>query len=228
MQSIEAEFEQAVDIYNLLAISYYEMGIGDYILPYLDRAIALKPKDINTLTNLGFMLNLFGEPKSAYKWLVQIEAPDQAIMELIDEIHVKLRQQEAESNELKFLLRRIEFDVDREESVHQVAAFLQNREVSVEDINHMVSTHMIQQDTILNSIAAECYQRGLYEEVIPLLKQSYQYNSNNTDTLFNLGSILFDIKEFEQAYGFLSQIQEYDEEVGQMLEQIKGATTHER
>ncbi|GJM70184.1 hypothetical protein HMSSN036_24000 [Paenibacillus macerans] len=57
--------------------------------------------------------------------------------------------------------------------------------------------------------------------VIPLLQYAIQLDSNDENSLYNLGYILFKANEHELALHYLDQIQNKDEDICQLMDEIR-------
>lgn len=123
---------------------------------------------------------------------------------------------------LKFLLRRIENDVDAEESKNQLMDIIADQKIDDKCIIDIVLKDIIEKDSVLNIIGVECFERGLYDYVIPFLRASYELNNQNKDTIFNLGYVLHASGENKMALEYLQKIEGADEEVDKLIAGIKG------
>lgn len=73
-------------ILNIIATTSYENGLYNSIFPYLNKAFELEPQNADTLFNLGFILNEFGDSKGALNYLQKIELRDQEVESIIEYI----------------------------------------------------------------------------------------------------------------------------------------------
>lgn len=127
---------------------------------------------------------------------------------------------EIEIKQIKWLLRRIEHDVQRDEAATLIVSMLQTEKISTLDLFVIIDNDIFYKSRTLNSIAVNCYANGLYEHVIPFLQKSLNIEPSNEDTLYNLGTVLFQFQLYSESLNFLQQIQEPDQEI---LELIKEA-----
>ncbi len=75
-----------ITILNAIAIGFFEMGKYDRVLSYLKVAYGIDNKNIDTIYNLGYILNAYGEKELALKYLNECKEKDNGIKELICEI----------------------------------------------------------------------------------------------------------------------------------------------
>lgn len=128
----------------------------------------------------------------------------------------------ADKVKIKFILRRIENDIEEEESMKAIINMLQNNEITVDSIIEITLKDMIKKEEILNKIAVKCYESQCYDNVIPLLKKSLEINKNNLDTVYNLGYILYKFGEHKLALEYLSSFENVDKEVKKLAELVRG------
>lgn len=91
---IEAVISHALNpihLLNHLAILYFQRGIYENILPYLNKAYELDNHDSNTLYNLGCVLHSFEESEMAINYLQSIENKDDQIIQFIEEINQSMK-----------------------------------------------------------------------------------------------------------------------------------------
>lgn len=76
-----------VEIFNFLAINYFNAGVINNVLPYLNAAYQIDRKNKDTLYNLGYVLYALGENQSALKFLQMIDEQDEEVFYLINKIN---------------------------------------------------------------------------------------------------------------------------------------------
>lgn len=128
----------------------------------------------------------------------------------------------AEKVKVKFILRRIENNIEEEESMKAMINMLQNNEITVDNIIEITLKDIIKKEEILNKIAVKCYESQCYDNVIPLLKKSLEINKNNLDTVYNLGYILYKFGQHKLALEYLSSFENVDKEVKKLAELVRG------
>lgn len=129
--------------------------------------------------------------------------------------------------QLTYLIRRIENEIEREESVKQLVAQLKEGIISHNDILNVIHKDIIAKEQNLNFLASVCYQNELYESVIPFLQASIILNPQNMDTLYNLGFTLYRFGEPKMALNFLEKIIDKDNEILELILDIKGEINDE-
>ncbi|SFA51832.1 Glycosyltransferase, GT2 family [Anoxybacillus pushchinoensis] len=211
--------DQAVELLNELAIENFVHGYHEHVLPYLQAAFELCQDDTDTLYNLAFVLNSYGEKELANRYLSFIRHPDDEVKQLFEEIN---EQPLKKAQELTFLLRRLEFDVDVEEAKQAIVDKLARGEIDELLIKEIIDTSIIHKVKVLQVLAITCFEQGLHEHVLPYLQLAYEQEPTNADTLYNLGYVLLYYGENELAERFLQQIQQPDEQVLDLLKVARG------
>lgn len=121
-----------------------------------------------------------------------------------------------------FLLRRIEFDIDIEESVNELVQYLREKRINEKNIINVVERDIIKKVYTLNFIAIECIKNELLDIVIPLLKSAYEISPGDSDTNYNLAYVLNLIGENNLAIDYLNNLYETNEKVEELRHKIGG------
>lgn len=87
---IERTAVNRVKILNLVAVHFCQHKLYDNIIPLLDKALKLDETNVNTLYNIGYVLNIFKEHELALNYLNSINNKDDEVNSLILEIQSKL------------------------------------------------------------------------------------------------------------------------------------------
>jgi tetratricopeptide (TPR) repeat protein len=213
------KMDEAIELLNELAIENFAHGYHEHVLPYLQAAFELCQDDTDTLYNLAFVLNSYGEKELANRYLSFIRQPDDEVKQLFEEIN---EQPLKKAQELTFLLRRLEFDVDVEEAKQAIVDKLARGEIDELLIKEIIDTSIIHKVKVLQVLAITCFEQGLHEHVLPYLQLAYEQEPTNVDTLYNLGYVLLYYGEYALAETFLQKIQQPDEQVLQLLKVARG------
>lgn len=218
------QMEQPVQLLNIIAAKNFENGNYESVIPYLHKAFELDNHDADTLYNLAYVLNFIGEKELADKYaaiLDKLNGEEVAVSNQTDKEELLTKQN------LKYFIRRLEYNIDLLESKRQILYALSNGSISSEDIIETINKDIISKVSMFNLIAVSCYENGLFEQVIPYLQASLLLDEANPDTLFNLGFILSQFGEKELALSFLEKIVMKDEAVMALISDIKGVQNYE-
>ncbi|RDE36279.1 glycosyltransferase [Parageobacillus thermoglucosidasius] len=217
--TIKEKYNSPVTMFNQIAIKNFAAGYHKHVLPYLQAAFEEEPDHTDTLYNLAFVLNAYGEKQLANRYLSLIKNPDDKVQKLFEEINERPLKK---IQELTFLLRRLEFDIDLEETKQMIVHKFAQNEIEEPLIKEVINTSIIDKIKVLQSLAIICFEQGLHEQVLPYLRAAYELDKTNVDTLYNLGYVLLYYGENELAEKFLQQIQQPDEQVLDLLKVARG------
>lgn len=217
----------AIHLLNEIGIHHLECGHTDEVIPYLTKAYELDCSYIVTLFNWAKVMHKNGEDEEALRWLLQIEHKTEQISEWIADLQQTINHKQFVQNKMKFLLRRIEHDIERQEALDELIESLNSKTMDLESIFKLVQIHAIDKIEILNRLSVTAFNREAYEFVIPFLERSYAIHPSEPNTLFNLGSVLSAFGAYDEAMNFLMQIEFPDEEVLRLIREIERNMTHE-
>ncbi|MHC1682476.1 MAG: glycosyltransferase [Clostridiaceae bacterium] len=221
--SINLNTNEKCELFNVLGVKSYENQLYDFVLPLLQASFEVNESHKDTLTNLGLVLEAFGEYELSIFYLEKIDDKDDEVINIINDIKNKyIFPKEKIKQILKFLLRRVENNIETEESREEIYNLIIASQINGEDILDTVEKDIIKKDEVLNSIAVKFYEKEFYEEIIPLFQKSYDYNPHNFDTIYNLGYLLYELGEKEMALGYFEQIQGQNSEVDSFIIKLKG------
>lgn len=223
INSICSQTENPIKTLNELAIHGYNNQKYDIALKLLLRAIEIDPYCLDTLYNLAVIHEAKGEFQEAIACLEKIKNPDEDIRKFKDELQDKVTELEGltlQNEEIKHALRRIENDVETQESVEQVLAWLADNEEKFVVLAALLDQNIIYKVKVLNQLAVTALHIQLYEMVIPLLEHALDLEPLDTSTLYNLAFALAQFGEIELAKGYLGKISIEDENTGKMVRDL--------
>ncbi|WP_051624041.1 glycosyltransferase [Clostridium akagii] len=209
-----------VETLNYVANVLFASECYEDIIPLLNKALEIKPKDKDTLYNMGYVLHLFNNDELAMHYLKNIEDKNGEVVELINEI--KHKNGFFDEVSVKFILRRIENDIDTAKNKNEILEMFINKTLNSAQINEVVMNDIIKKESILNEIAILCYENELYDEVIPLLEKSYEINASNIYTIYTIGYILHEFGADEVAMKYLSKMENSNDEIKKLADDIRG------
>jgi len=226
ISSVERYERLHIPLLNYLGISQFERKQLNDVLPFLTKAYELDPNDSMTLINLATIMYSAGEDEKALEWLNQIEYKDEKVEKWIAELRKDINEKQLAATMTKFLLRRIENDVEREKALEELTALIRQKIVSSSEIIESVSIDIADKSGLLNRVAINSFNAGLYDVVLPLLEYSYLINTEDENTLFNLGSVLFNFGMVKEALNYLKQIREPNMKVCGLRQEIEADLSH--
>lgn len=227
IQVVEEMEDKAIQLLNHIGLFNFEQKRLNEVLPYLTKAYDLNPEEDITLFNLATFMYAIEEDEAALKWLLLIQNKSKQILEWIDNLQKSIYESQVRKVKVKFLLRRIENDVDREESCQELCKLIQDQSIVLEEIFQSVEVDLIDKTATLNRVAVSSFNYSMYEAVLPLLRYSYELNNSNVDTLFNLGSVLFTFGAYQEGLNFLKQVKFPEQEIIELIKEIEEKIAYE-
>lgn len=204
---------------NLLAIYAYNNRFYDYVIPFLEKALELDYYNKDTIINLCNILYNFEEHSLAQDYLNRLhdDQYDEEVISLRQSINYKLYTK----REPKFLIRRIENNIELEESIVRLLKLLSSGEIHTESVIEIIEKDIIKKEDVLNTIAISAYQNCMYDYILPFLEKSYSINDKNKDTIYNLSYILHLAGEDEIALRYLEKYPGEDNDIEELINEIK-------
>ncbi|MBU7317608.1 glycosyltransferase [Paenibacillus oleatilyticus] len=216
----DAGHEQKVELLNYIAVQFIEHQKPDLSLPYLSRAFELDASHDPTLFNLGLAMYTQGHDQLALDWLSLISVRDDKLEHWIKQIEADLYTKTYEKHKLKFLLRRLENDVEGEASLAELLRMLGNGEARIEQINQAIENDMVEKSQLLTQLAVACYEHDLPDMVFPFFEKALEFDADNQDALYLLARILYDLGEFDSARLYLNRVRNNDSSVTELMQKL--------
>lgn len=134
---------------------------------------------------------------------------------IIDEqiINISDSNDKGDDRNLKFLLRRIENNIEYDESLSEILDNIYKENFDYDSIAMSIDRHIIKKEMLLNTIALECYKEGMIDLSLKLLMKSYEINHEDKDTIYNIAYIADKIGEKELAISFINSASDKDDEM---------------
>ncbi|MFS0919251.1 glycosyltransferase [Brevibacillus sp. 179-C 1.1 NHS] len=214
IKRVMMEANDRIAILNLLAVKNFEHGYLEDVIPYLQKAYELDERNLDTLYNLSTVMEFSGETELA-DWYAEL-------INKVSSYEIEVFPQPFDRQQLKFLMRRIEFGIQADEAVEELLNGFKQEIVSADEIMNVIENDVVNKVDTLNLIAVLCYENDLHEEVIPLLQAAYDINRLNPHTLYNLAYVMDAYGEKDLALSFAQQIEQPDETILELMAAIKG------
>ncbi|MFE5324104.1 glycosyltransferase [Paenibacillus sp. NPDC056579] len=212
ISTIVERTNEAVPVLNVLGILGYEQKQYDWSQQLLNKAFEIAPDNEDTYYNLAVVLHAKGEHQLAYDWLQFIKNRDYDVLQFEEELQKLLAKERFIKDELKYLLRRIEFDIEVQPSTDIVIEWLQeDTDNNIDLMWFNLEQYVISKAKVLNALANTSYGQGQYEMVLTLLQKAIEYEPNDAETLYNLALVLYQFGETDLAHRYLNQISTNDE-----------------
>ncbi|WP_397314429.1 tetratricopeptide repeat protein [Paenibacillus elgii] len=216
----DAGHEQKVELMNYIAVQFIEHQKPDLALPFLSRAFELDASHDPTLFNLGLVMYTQGHDQLALDWLSLISNRDDKLEQWVKQIEAELYAKAYDKYKLKFLLRRLENEVEGEASLAELLRMLGNGEVTIEQIYQVVENDMVEKSQLLTQLAVSCYEHDLHDKVFPFFEKALEFNADNQDALYLLAHILYDVGEFDSARIYLDRVRDKNTSVTELMQKL--------
>ena len=135
----------------------------------------------------------------------------------------RVAQDDSNSRDLVFLLRRIENDIATAQNLGSLMEFLKAGVFSADDIIYVTENNIIKKEKVLQIVAVACYELRLLESALTLLEKAYQWNKQNPITVYNLAYIISKVGKAKVALGVLEQLKQKDDKIRGLIAEIKEA-----
>ncbi len=137
---------------------------------------------------------------------------------------IKARKNYGNSKEVReciYLLRRIEFDIDIDETEIEILNGILDGKFTEEIISEAVEKSIVNKVYILNYLAIKCYENNVLDMIIPLLNNAYDLNPQDLNTNYNIAYILSQIGEEAKALDYLNNLNEKNEDIEELKVKIR-------
>lgn len=124
---------------------------------------------------------------------------------------------------LVFLLRRIEHDIDKAQTLNTLMEFIESGVLSTNDIIHVTENDIVKKEELLQTIAVYCYEYKLTESALTLLENAYQRDTQDPITAYHLAYILSMTGKSDVALNLLDQLDQKDAKILELIAKIKEA-----
>jgi GT2 family glycosyltransferase len=138
---------------NNLAVQLLEIGESKVALKYLQQAYEWNQSNVYTLFNLGVTMYTLDEPELALEWFEMLPEKNEQVQTWMASIKKELNSYNDLRRQRIYLLRRIEYDLEPQNSVAELKHLLQNQIITVEDLLKDVTTEIRNQTKVIGVLA---------------------------------------------------------------------------
>jgi GT2 family glycosyltransferase len=211
----------ADDILNILAISAYENGQYDWAQSMLNKAFEINRDCQDTFYNMAVVLQAKGENQLALEWLQLINDQNEELIQFIQQLQHEANQKRFIESELKHILRRVEFDIERLESIYTLLNWLEEDEANFDLLIFNLEQQVIHKVRVLNLIAIGAFEEQKYDFILDLLQKALVYEPEDADTLYNLVFVLFQFGEKDLAHQYQQKLRTNDQKLIAVAHEVK-------
>lgn len=169
--------------------------------------------DIGDYNQLGEILNRIQSDKSILPSReVCIESVEKySVKNITDNFEnciLKVYKRKKDSIKINCIINDIKDDKDLSDNLKSL------NNIDIEQVKTEVLKYASTENiSVLNKIAIMNYNSENYDYVFPYLQIAYEMDNSNEETLYNLAVLLYNVKEYEMALGYLKGIKNKDIEV---------------
>ncbi len=194
-------------------IGRYFFEAGDILTAreYFLKVNEIAPKNNDNFFNLAVTFAIQEKWEDAAYWLKFITGePDEGMLSLSATIQEKIKLKDFESSELIHLLRRVEFNIEREVSLERIVNWMIQEDKDEKPVLSVVDKLIVNKTNVLNAVSFACYNMNYFDVLLPLLNQALVYSPNDSETLYNMAFLLHQLNEVDLASNYIKKIQTPD------------------
>ncbi len=204
------------EILNTLGALCYENKIYGPVIYLFKKGLEQDEFNKSLLRNYGELLFNLSEYEMALEELGKIREKDEDVLSLIDMVKEKYSYW----LNIRFILRRIEFDIEVNESAEAILGILKTEDVS--KLINIINKFMIKKVYILNYLAIKCFENGINDNIIPVLNEALKLEPEDVDSNYNMGYVLYYFGEKNLACSYFDKIKGKREELDQLINTLIG------
>lgn len=199
------------DLIGRIGQYFFETGDISTAREYFFKLNDIAPKNNDNFFNLAVTFAFEEKWEDAVYWLKFITGePDEDVLLLSATIQEKTKLKYFESSELIHLLRRVEFNIEREASLDRIVNWMIQEGKDEKPVLSIVDKMIVNKTNVLNAVTFACYNMNYLDVLLPLLNQALVYSPNDPETLYNMAFLLHQMNEDKLASYYMKKIQTVD------------------
>lgn len=123
---------------------------------------------------------------------------------------------------LKFILRRIENDIDQEENIKTIVKEVYTQEYNISQIVEIINCDIYQKAKVTILVSTALYQQGMTKDTLKLLVEMYKSYPMDAEIVYALGFILNLLQDKDRALHVLSSFKGENESIKNLMQEIHG------
>ncbi|QLY78761.1 glycosyltransferase [Clostridium intestinale] len=204
------------EILNTLGVLCYKNNIYDTVIYLFKKGLEQDEFNKSLLRNYGELLFDLGEYEMSLEQLEKIKEKDGDVLNLIAMVKEKYNYW----LNIRFILRRIEFDIEVNQSTEAIVEILKRENVN--KLISIINKFMIKKVYILNYLAINCFENGVSDNIIPLLSEALKLEPEDVDSNYNMGYVLYYFGEKNIARSYFDKIKGKREDLDQLINTLIG------
>jgi 2-polyprenyl-3-methyl-5-hydroxy-6-metoxy-1,4-benzoquinol methylase len=198
---------------------FTEVGLKD--IKYVCLNIALSADDEELINKLE-SVNLVSDRNLllAYQYLLKVRK--QPIKEESQQIpaEVSLNHSADEKQKLKFILRRIENDIDEAESLSMIIDKIIDKTYNILEIVESIECDIYKRAKVTILISTALYKKNMVKETLKLLLEMYKIYSQDSEIVYTFAYILVLVDDRKMALKVLTNFKGENEEIKALIKEI--------
>lgn len=214
--SVDSYSGPIVPLLNLLALYYFERNFSETAIHLLMKAYEYDEENSTTVLNIGTIMYRLGNEEAALDWFKRLSVKGTQVELWIKKIE---NDKDARKKLLKFLILRIEYNIDYDLTIEKFVDLI--NDIELKEILYIIEHDIIEKEATLNRIALVLYNNNKNDWALSLLNKALKYNSRNDHTLINIGYILMNLKKYKEALSFFKLVSKPDQRILYLIEQLE-------
>jgi GT2 family glycosyltransferase len=166
------------------------------------------------------------EDKNAFKiYQYLVKAQNERLQENNQEVTITSNNSDNSPQgmqNLKFVLRRIENDIDETENLEIIVQAVSEQRFAISEIVETIKTAIYQKAKVVILVSTALYQQGKTKETLKLLVEIYKVYPTDAEIVYALGFILNLLQDKDTALRVLSSFQGENENIKALMQEIRG------
>jgi GT2 family glycosyltransferase/tetratricopeptide (TPR) repeat protein len=214
--------EQKNQLINFLAVQLLENGEGRRAQQYLQAVFEEDPGNPQTIFNLGMAMYMQGQSELALEWFELLPEKSEQVQNWMEKIRQEIISDKYQHHRVRFLLRRMEWDLDGESSQIELLRLLSDGDTTVEELEREATAGVVRKADLISRLALACLEREMFDWVVPLFEAALRMDPNHSPTLYHLAAILAELGERDAAQIYLDRIGDTELPVDELRLKIRG------
>ncbi len=160
------------------------------------------------------------EQLKVYQYLVKAGRTQKLATEIM--IKEEIANDELDLQQLKFVLRRIENDIDLKKNIYDLVAAIKQKQYDYEQILESIEINIFKKSKVIAHLMTAIYEEGNKADTLKFAESAYQKYLNDVAVVYIVASILYVLKEKEKALLILRKFPEKDQNIIALTRKICG------
>ncbi|MBP2630533.1 MAG: methyltransferase protein [Firmicutes bacterium] len=160
------------------------------------------------------------EQLKVYQYLVKAGKTQKSANETM--IEKEIAQDKLDIQQLKFILRRIENDIDLKQNLNELVTAIKQKQYDYEQIIESIEKDIFKKSKVIAYLITAIYEKSNKTDTLNFAEAAYQVYSEDVAVVYAVASILYLLKEKEKALFVLENFPGKDKRVVELKAKICG------